>query len=77
MSLSEDDRRARTRFLLMTLARLGGVAIVMLGILVWQSDAVQEGGSAVLGIPIFVLGLAEAMLLPKFLARRWRTPGER
>lgn len=74
MSLSDEDRRARSRFLLLTLARLGGVAIVMLGVYIWQTDAVQDGGSPWLGIPIFVAGLAEATLLPKFLASRWRTP---
>lgn len=77
MELSDEDRIARGRFLLLTLVRLGGVALVMLGIAIWQSDFVVDGGSAVLGVPVFLLGLAETVFLPKLLASKWRTPRDR
>lgn len=77
MDLDAQDRIARTRFLVLSLARLGGVAAVMLGIAIWQSDLVVNGGSAVVGVPVFLLGLAETVFLPKLLASKWRTPGER
>ncbi len=76
MELSQEDRIARGRFLALTLVRLGGVVILMLGIAVWQSDLVQVGGAPVLGISLFVMGLTETILLPRYLASRWRTPGE-
>lgn len=77
MELNDQDRVARSRFLALTLARLGGVVVVMLGIAIWQSDLVVDGGSAALGVPVFLLGLAETMFLPKFMASKWRTPDER
>ncbi len=77
MELSDEDRIARGRFFVLILARLGGVVLVMLGIAIWQADLVVDGGSAPIGVPVFLLGLAESVFLPKMLASKWRTPGER
>lgn len=74
MSLSDEDRIARSRFFALTMMRLAGVMLLMFGLLVWQGDVVRDGGWPALGIPLFAIGLLETILLPKFIASKWRTP---
>lgn len=68
-----DDDRARNRFLIINVARLSGVAMVILGMLVTQRVVAWpiEAGYA-----LIVLGLVEAFVVPQLLARRWRSPPE-
>lgn len=74
MDLTDADRTARGRFLMLTLVRFGGVALVMLGMAVWLGDLLRPGGWPAIGVPLFLLGVGETLLLPRTLARRWRTP---
>lgn len=74
MSLSEQDRVARGRFFALGMIRLSGIVILGLGVLIWRGDLLREGGWAAVGIPIALLGFLESLLLPKFFARRWRSP---
>lgn len=73
MTPEQQEAQWRNRFILMNLARIGGTAVVMLALLLWQSDVFVEGGS-ILGFPIAIVGLIASFLAPKYLARRWRTP---
>lgn len=65
------DETARNRWLVIVSARLVGVAMVVLGLL---------GTQGAVGMPMwaaYVLvaaGLADVLLVPTFLARRWRSP---
>lgn len=68
--MTEDP--ARSRFFLLSLARIGGVAITVLGLLI-ATEAVRIGPREV-GYALILVGLAETALLPRFLARQWRTP---
>jgi hypothetical protein len=63
----------RNRFILINLVRIGGTVVVLLSILLWQSDVFVEGGSIV-GLPLAFAGLVASFYGPAFLARRWRTP---
>jgi hypothetical protein len=63
----------RRRFILMNLVRIGGTIVVLLGLLLWQSDVFVEGGSIV-GFPIAILALVVSFFGPKYVAGRWRTP---
>lgn len=67
------DDRARTRWMAITLARLAGVALVIIGLLI-----VQRGIEApeMLGYVLVLAGLAGTFVLPIKLARRWRSPVE-
>ena len=62
---------AKARFAIINLVRLTGVAMVLLGILVaegvieWPMEAAYA---------LVVLGMIEVFLMPRLLARRWRTP---
>jgi hypothetical protein len=66
----------RNRFILLNLARIGGTILVLLALLLWQSDVFVEGGH-VAGFPLALIGLAISFGAPRWLARRWRTPPER
>jgi hypothetical protein len=73
MSPTPPDKVARNRFVMIQLARIGGTAIALLGLLLWQSDRLVAGGSF-LGFPIALIGLAISCGGPQYLARKWRTP---
>jgi hypothetical protein len=72
--MSQDaDKLARNRFAIIQLVRIGGTAIALFGVLLWQSDRLVAGGSF-LGFPIALIGLAISFGGPQVLARKWRTP---
>ena len=64
-----DEARARQRFMLLNIARLGGLALVLLGIAI-------ANGAVPLPVPVgwvmAAIGLAEFFFLPPMLAKRWR-----
>lgn len=71
-----DDRQAaddlaRNRWLAINAVRFAGVALVLLGILIVRG---------VIDLPIAVgyafipVGLVDVFLMPRLLARKWRTP---
>lgn len=65
---------ARARWLVIQLARLSGILVVLLGMAVFRTDLLAEGGAPVVGWVLMLLGLVEMVVVPKLLARRWRTP---
>ena len=65
----------RNRFIMIQLLRIGATAVVFFGLVLWQGDAIVEGGSIV-GLPLALIALVVSFLGPKWLARRWRTPPE-
>lgn len=73
MSPTPPDNVARNRFAIIQLVRIGGTVIALLGVLLWQSDRLVDGGSFI-GFPIALIGLAISFGGPQYLARKWRTP---
>jgi hypothetical protein len=67
------EQQAVNRFILMNLLRIGATVVVLLALLLWQSDVFVEGGS-ILGLPIALAALVVSFFGPKWLAARWRTP---
>ena len=67
------DEVARARWLAISVLRLGGVAMVVVGIL-----AVQRVFEfpAIAGYALIAVGLLDVFLVPQFLARKWRSPLE-
>lgn len=63
----------RNRFIMIQLSRIGGTVVALLGVLLWQSDVLVEGGH-IMGFPLALVGLAASFGAPLWLARRWRTP---
>ena len=68
-----DDEIWRNRFILINLTRIGGTILVLVALLIWQSDMIIEGGHFI-GFPVALVGLAISFGGPQFLARRWRSP---
>lgn len=73
MSRSERDiaaARARNGFIIITAARFGGVAMVLLGFAIVRG--IIDLPYAV-GAIIAVLGFFEIFFLPRFIARAWKS----
>lgn len=66
----------RNRFITINLVRIGGTLVVLLGLLIWQTDLLREGGWMGVGFPMAVLGLLVAFGGSALLISRWRTPPE-
>ena len=66
------DKSARDRFAIITGMRLGGAALMLLGL--WMMLGGSLGGQYGFGGVLFVMGLGETIVVPRLLARRWRTP---
>ena len=69
-----DEATWRNRFIMLNLVRIGGTIVVLIGLAVWHSDWLQEGGSIATGLPLALIGLGISFGGPKYLARKWRTP---
>ena len=63
------DARARTRFIVMTVARFGGVAMVMLGMAIIQG-VVDLPWAA--GVVLAVVGMIDFFIVPLLLAKAWK-----
>ena len=70
MADAVDDSVARNRWLAINAARLGGIALTVLGIMVLTGEVglPRAAGWVALGI-----GLPGALILPAVLVRRWRS----
>lgn len=68
----QNEARARQGYVLINLARFGGLALVMLGI------AIARGIVGALpwwvGGAIAMAGLLQFYFLPRLIARRWKSP---
>lgn len=69
--MTEDDRKWRNRLLAHTAVRLGGLAIFALGLAIFYTDLVREGGWPQLGAVIIVMGLIDAIFAPRLLRKLW------
>lgn len=70
--MSQDDAQAKRRWLAIQGTRLAGSAGALLGVaLVARADAFPV---KVLGIALALSALLMAAVVPRSLARRWRTP---
>lgn len=76
MSPQDDTAMWRNRFILINLTRIGGTIVVLIGLLVWQTDWLRQGGVAEVGLPMALIGLVVSFAGPQWLTRRWRTPPE-
>ena len=65
------DTLARGRFMALQLLRLSGIALVIFGLLVVNGKiAVPQ----IAGYVLIAMGVADALFVPAFLARRWKSP---
>ena len=74
MSLSPREAaeaQARQRFIIMNIARIGGLVLVMFGIVMTRS-APYLSAQWIIGAGLAVLGLLEFFFLPAIVAKRWK-----
>jgi hypothetical protein len=68
----EEETRAQVRFLLLNSVRITGAVMLVLGLAVIAREAF--GLPRVAGYVLFVVGMVEFLLVPVFLAKRWKSP---
>lgn len=73
MTEQDLEDRARNRFVVIQLVRIGATLVVLLALVLWQTDIIVDGGS-ILGFPLALAALVASFMGPKWLAARWRTP---
>ncbi|HEX8447495.1 MAG TPA: hypothetical protein VF649_12890 [Sphingomonas sp.] len=74
MTPEDMEKLAMTRFAIISAVRASGVVLMLFGLWIWYGDLLDTGGNWMVGMPLFVLGMAESMLLPRYLIRGWRSP---
>ncbi|MEA1014988.1 hypothetical protein [Sphingosinicella sp. LY1275] len=74
MTPEQEQAMWRNRFIMMNVVRIAATVGVLIGLLIWQTDMVREGGAPEIGLPMALIGLVASFGAPKYLARKWRTP---
>jgi len=74
MTPSDDVAMWRNRFIAINLTRIGGTLIVLFGLYVWYGDALVQGGTMAVGLPLSLFGLVVSFGGPIWLAKKWKTP---
>ena len=69
--MNEDP--ARGRFFIISIARLMGAVTVVVGICIFVG---LIAAPKPVGLVLIVLGLADFLFIPRFLAAQWRTPDD-
>ena len=69
--MTDDERKWRKRLLAYTAARMGGLAIFALGLAIFYSDLLREGGWPQVGAVVIVIGLIDALFAPMVLKKHW------
>lgn len=72
MSTPEKDP-AQARYFAIQLVRLGGIALVIIGLLIAQGT-LFEGAPRWIGMIVAGIGIVDTFFLPIVLARKWRSP---
>jgi hypothetical protein len=63
---------ARRRFMLLSLLRLAGVAVAFLGVAIVGKRLIEPAD--IIGGALIVTGALTVLILPRHVARAWRTP---
>jgi hypothetical protein len=66
-----DEQVWKQRFLIYDLARLVGLATILIGMVIGSTDLVREGGWPVVGLVIAFVGAIDAMFAPRLLKKAW------
>ena len=66
-----DEAVWKRRFALYSAARLGGLAIFLLGLAIAYSNLVRPGGWPQVGAVVAILGVVDAVFAPRLLKRAW------
>lgn len=67
----EDETKAQYRFLMLNIVRITGAIMLVLGLAVIAREAFGLPKAA--GYVLFVVGFVEFLVVPVFLAKRWKS----
>ena len=67
----DDEAVWRRRFGVFMVVRLVALVLVLAGMGIWIGDYVRPGGWPLLGATLVAIGLADGLILPRLLKRRW------
>lgn len=67
----DDEQVWRQRLLLFSALRFGGLVIFFLGIAVVYTDLLRKGGWPQVGAIIAIVGVLDALFLPRLVKRGW------
>lgn len=70
--MSQTPDPARSRFFVLALLRLGGAVLIMFGLIIAAGRFPDLPRAA--GIVLTLIGALDFALVPRLLARRWRSP---
>jgi hypothetical protein len=66
-----DENVWRTRLLLYSLVRFGGLAIFFLGMAIMYTNLLRQGGWPQVGAIVAILGAIDALFAPRMLKKLW------
>lgn len=69
--MSDDQAKWRKRLWAYSAVRLGGLAVFGLGLAIFYTDWLREGGWPQVGAIVMILGLIDALLAPRILKKQW------
>ena len=71
--MNDNESLAKQRFFMLSLIRLASTSLIVVGLLILAGkiNIPRPAGAA-----FTIFGLLELVLLPRFLASKWKTPGE-
>lgn len=70
----DDEATWKRRFLIFAAMRLSGLALMLAGMGIALGDFVRPGGWPLLGGVLIVVGLIDALVMPRLLKRQWNKP---
>ena len=69
--MNDNDKLWRSRFFVLTAARLFGLAVFLAGVFIAFTDLLKPGGWPLLGGILAVIGAIDAVLAPRILKKVW------
>lgn len=69
--MADEDAKWRKRLVAYTAVRMGGLLVFGLGLAIFYTDLLREGGWPQVGAVVIVLGLIDALFAPRVLKKRW------
>jgi hypothetical protein len=70
----DDDTKAQYRFLMLNLVRVTGAVMLVIGLAVIARGTFGLPKSA--GYVLFLVGFIDFLVVPVFLAKRWKSPSD-
>jgi hypothetical protein len=70
----DDDTKAQYRFLMINLVRVTGAVMLVIGLAVIARGTFGLPKSA--GYVLFLVGFIDFLVVPVFLAKRWKSPSD-